>query len=409
VTIEGNKVVDTRHACKIGAKKFTSEAKRIERPSVRKGGALEPLEIDEAISAAARVLVDSKHPLLYGWSMTTCEAQRVGIELAEELGGIIDNTTSVCHGPSLLAIQNVGYPTCTLGEIKNRADLVIYWGSNPMDAHPRHLCRYSFYPRGFFVERGRKDRTLIVVDIRKTGTAKLATEFIQVKPNQDYELISALRCVLRGGEVPDEVAGVRAEEIKKLVEKLKGCSFGVLFFGLGLTMSKGKHRNIDNAISLVRDLNKFTKFVIMAMRGHFNVDGFNMVLSWETGCPYAVDFSRGYPRYDPGETTVIDVLKKKEVDAALIVASDPVPHFPAKAVESLVEIPLISIDPCDTLTTRVSDVVIPAAISGIEAEGTAYRMDGVPLRLKKVIDPPKGVLTDVEILTRLLKKIREMK
>jgi formylmethanofuran dehydrogenase subunit B len=36
-------------------------------------------------------------------------------------------------------------------------------------------------------------------------------------------------------------------------------------------------------------------------------------------------------------------------------------------------------------------------------------MDHVPIRLRKVIDPPKGVLPDREILLRILEKVREMK
>ncbi|PIQ44968.1 MAG: formylmethanofuran dehydrogenase subunit B, partial [Deltaproteobacteria bacterium CG12_big_fil_rev_8_21_14_0_65_43_10] len=31
-------------------------------------------------------------------------------------------------------------------------------------------------------------------------------------------------------------------------------------------------------------------------------------------------------------------------------------------------------------------VVFPTAVTGIEAEGVAYRMDGLPLKLKKVLE-----------------------
>ena len=34
------------------------------------------------------------------------------------------------------------------GEIRNRADLVIYWGSNPALSHPRHMERYAAFPPG---------------------------------------------------------------------------------------------------------------------------------------------------------------------------------------------------------------------------------------------------------------------
>jgi len=56
-----------------------------------------------------------------------------------------------------------------------------------------------------------------------------------------------------------------------------------------------------------------------------------------------------------------------------------------------------------------SDVVLPAAIAGIECEGTAYRMDNVPIRLRKVKEAPGESLTDKEILKRLLKKVKEKK
>jgi formylmethanofuran dehydrogenase subunit B len=205
------------------------------------------------------------------------------------------------------------------------------------------------------------------------------------------------------------VAGVPVEYLEEVADAMVSCDFGALFFGLGLTMSSGKLRNIDAALSLVRDLNMRTKFVIMPMRGHFNVTGANTVFTWQTGYPYAVDFSLGYPRYNPGETSVVDVLLRKESDAALIVASDPVSNFPRKAAEHLVENPLVVIDPHMNVTAQMADVLIPSAFVGIEASGTAYRMDHVPIPLKKVVDPPRGILPDDEILRRILAEVRKIK
>ncbi len=411
VIVENGEIESVKHACKLGSAKFLHARKgRFTTPLIRGEEGHIETTIEEALDRAARILAASERPLLFGWATTTCEAHRIGVALAEELGAVIDSCTSVCHGPSELAVQDVGYPTITLGEVKNRADLIIYWGANPMHAHPRHLSRYSIFPRGYFRERGAKDRELIVIDVRKTDTAKIADTFVQVKPGGDYELVSALRLIVNGGELKeDEVAGVPRDQIYALAEKLTSCQWGVLFFGQGLTMTRGKVRNIDNAISLVRDLNRYTKFSIMMMRGHYNVTGFSEVLTWQAGFPFAVDFSRGYPRYNPGETAANDVLQSREVDAALIVASDPVSHFPQRSVEYLASIPMVTIDLHWTPTTELSDVVIPCAIAGIEYEGTAYRMDTVPIKLRKVLDPPEGILTDEEILKRLLEKVRALK
>jgi len=363
----------------------------------------------EAISKAAEILVRSKRPLLYGWSQTVCEAHRKAIELTEVLGGVIDNTASVCHGPSILAIQRVGLPSCTLGQIKNRADLIIYWGSDQSQAHPRHMSRYTSFPKGFFVEAARTGRQVISIDVRKTTTSNAADDFIRVEPGSDYAVFSALRVILKGHPdiVPDIVGGVAKEKLIEIVEKMKRAKFGVLFFGLGLTHSRGHQYNVANAISLTAELNAYTKFVIMPMRGHFNVTGFNQLCTWETGFPFAVDFSRGSPWYNPGETTTVDILNREECDAALIVASDPVAHLPLKSVKFLAKISVIQIDPHRNLTTEIADVVIPTCIAGIEVDGTAYRMDNVPIRMRKIVGSVYP--SDEEILKKILRKVRELK
>ena len=190
---------------------------------------------------------------------------------------------------------------------------------------------------------------------------------------------------------------------------MRNSKFGALFFGLGLTQSNGRHMNIDAAAGLVSELNRKTKFILTPMRGHYNVAGANTVSTWQTGYPYAVDFSVGYPRYNPGEFTAIDMLSRGEADAALIIASDPGATFPKEAARQLAQIPVVTLDQKTTPTTMLSEVVIPVATAGIEAEGTAYRMDGVPLKLSKLVDPPKGVYSDYETLDMILEGIKEAK
>ena len=145
------------------------------------------------------------------------------------------------------------------------------------------------------------------------------------------------------------------------------------------------------------------------MRGHFNVTGTNAVMAWLTGYPYAIDFSRGFPRSNPGVTSATDVLLRGEVDAALIVASDPASHFPRRAVEHLAKIPTVVIDPRWSPTAAMADVFIPTTYVGIEEEGTIYRMDKVPLRAKKLVEPPPGLKSDVEVLSEIIEKVKGLK
>ena len=361
VEVEDNHISAVRNACALSTAKLMDHRERLRSPMVREGGALREAPLDEALDRAAQILAEARYPLLWGWSLTCNEAVSLGVELAETLGGVIDNNTSICHGPGLIGVHDIGISSSTLGEVKNRADLIVYWGSNPVHAHPRHMARYTLMARGRF-RKSRRERTLIVVDVRRTDTAKLADLYIQVKPNGDYELLSALRAAVRGEEIEqEEVAGVPLREIEEMAELMIGCEFGALFYGVGLTMSRGKSRNIDAALSLVRDLNSRTKFIILPMRGHFNVTGANEATTWISGYPFGVDYSRGFPYYNPGDTTAIDLLKRGECDAALVVASDPAAHFPANITKRLMDVPVITLDPHMSATVEISDVAIPGA------------------------------------------------
>ena len=240
--------------------------------------------------------------------------------------------------------------------------------------------------------------------------SRMVDQFIKIEPNGDYELISALRTVVRGGKLSVEsVAGVPVDQIVELASRMKSAKVGIIFYGLGLTQSEGRHMNIDAAVGLVSDLTSSTKFVLLPMRGHYNVAGANTVMTWQTGYPYAVDFSRGYPRYNPGEYSSVDILARGEADAALIVASDPVATFPVAAAKHLSKIPVICLDHKVNMTTMSSRVAIPVATAGVEVEGTAYRMDGVPLRLRKVIAPPEGIPSDAEALQMIMERVSQMK
>ncbi len=400
IEVEDNRIKTIENTCKLGTAKFLNVHEVL--TPLKKG---EEISIDESIAEIADVLSNSSRPLLYGWSSTNIDAIRLGVMLAERVKGVIDNTSSVCHGPSIVAEQSSGMVSSTLGETLNYADLIIYWGCNPLEAHPRHMSRYTSFPRGLYREEGRRDRYNVVIDVRKSDTAKVCSNFLKINPNQDFELISALRLAIKDKPIPENVAGIHRGEIEKLANRMKNCEFGAVFFGLGLTMSEGKFRNVDNALNLVKDLNDYTHFIIMPMRGHYNVKGAGEVFTWQTGYPFGVDFSRGYPRYNPGETTAVDLLMNEEVDSMLVVASDPVAHFPRDAVRYMKKIPVFVIDPAFSLTAGISRIYIPSTISGIEDDGTAYRMDGVPLSMKKLIDAPKGILSDKEILTRIIGKV----
>jgi formylmethanofuran dehydrogenase subunit B len=405
IEVENGKVIKNENGCAISKAKFLNHHHdRIESPSIKESA----VSLDDAVDRAVEILASAKRPLIYGLSSTENDAHREAYKIAETIGGVVDNTASVCHGPTILGAQESGEAAGSLAEVKNRADTIIYWGSNPQFAHPRHLSRYV-RAEGEYIGDPKADRKIWVFDIRKTVSANLADEFVKLAPGADLEFIGALRAAVRGHALDvEEVGGVSMEKITEIAESLKGAKYGILFFGLGLTQSKGRHRNIDAAIRLIQDLNSYTKWNMMPMRGHFNVAGANKTSTWQTGYPFAVDYARGYPRYQPGEYTAVDMLVNKEADAMLNIAADPAAHFPRAAITHMSAIPVINIDPKRNMTSLMAEVNIPVALSGIECDGAAVRMDGLPLYLKKVVEPPPGVLPDRDVLRMIHDKLKKV-
>jgi formylmethanofuran dehydrogenase subunit B len=401
VEVEDNHITAAKKACGHGRSLFLNAHTQARQPTIDG----QEVEWPQAMDEVARILSDAANPLIYGLSSTASEAQRKAIALADLLGATIDSTSSVCHGPTTLGIQSQGESTCTLGEVKHRADLVIFWGCNPTAAHQRHFARYSVTARGKLTPQGRKDRTIVGVDVRPTASFKTADIFLQVRPGADYEVLTVLRALLKGEALDvTEVGGVPVAQLEDLVARMKSCRFGIVFFGMGVTQTGGKYLNISEVLTLVAELNAHTRFTAMAMRGHGNVAGIDYTLTWQTGYPFAVNLARGYPQYNPGEFTAVDVLARQEADAALIIASDPVAHFPRQAAQWLSQIPTVVLDPEENLTAREARVFLPTAMYGISAAGTAYRMDNVPLPLKKVVDSPRP--TDEQVLDWIIERVK---
>ncbi len=406
VDMEHKRITKAANACVLGRAWFAEHTIDDRPPAFING---QPATTAEAVEESARILANARLPIMYGLSDTTCEAQRQAVAIADLIRGNIDTTTSVCHGPSGMAFQNVGESTATLGEIKNRADFVLYWGGNPAESHPRHFTRYAVTPKGMFIPNGRKDRTVVLVDVRKTPSAPVADIFLQVKPGSDFELAWAFRVILKGRKVDpsvEERTGITLEKMREVVDKMKNCRYGVLFFGMGLTMTRGRHFNSGAVLALTTDLNEFTHFVAKPVRGHGNVTGADNVVSWQTGYPFGVNFSRGYPRFNPGEYTTVDLLSRGEADAAVIIASDPGSNFPKAAIEHLRKIPTIVLDTKPTETTQLARVAFTTATYGINTSGTVYRMDDVPITLRPAFDSPYP--GDEEILTAIKNRVREL-
>jgi formylmethanofuran dehydrogenase subunit B len=383
ITVDGDRITRAVGACRLAEPWFAGQNISSPAPCEITG---QPTTWELALAQAQSILQQAKSPLIYGLSRSTTEGQRAATALADRLGATIDTTASTGHAPSIMALQQVGESTCTLGEVKNRADLVVFWGSDPSNTHPRHIERYAPPQVG---------RTIVVVDAVKTASAQTADFYLPLTPGSDQDTLTRLRLLVRGLQVE------APPELQALAQRMKAAKFGIVFFGTSLTTGKLGHRNVEALLQLVTDLNDHTRFYARRMRRYGDVAGADSVLTWQTGYPFGVNFARGYPRYNPGEFTGPDMLARGEVDACLIIGSETVSGFSPEAMKQLKRIPTILLDSPDRTPSFTPTVKFTTAVYGIHRPGTAYRLDEVPIPLKVLL--PTEYPSDAEVLEAILR------
>ena len=342
-----------------------------------------PVDEEKALSETVKILKNAKNPLIFGLGASTNEAQKQAIELGKKINATIDDSSSFCFGSVVEALVTNKIKTCTLEDVRNKGDVIIFWGSNPADSHPRHLSKHSYFPRGSEKQRGwEEERTAIAIDIRKSHTAKICGNyFIQIPQGGDVELIDALISGL-SGKLPKTSYNYPPKKILELANILKGAKFGIIFVGPGLIYSL---ENLAPLFRLMQALNEKSNFHLVPMVGNCNMRGFNENLFTETGYVNSVKFENGIVKHG-SEYSIVESLKAKTVDAALIIGSDPFSSLPRSISKSLLEIPIISMGPSETLTTKKAKVHINTAISGVESGGSAIRMDGTLVSFKPIVE-----------------------
>ncbi len=288
VVKHGENITAAGNACELGREWLLRDRSHEPRKpaAVIKG---EPAEAAEAVELAARMLMKANAPIILGLGRSTNETVAAALELADRIGAVVEPGDSRSSAPRMLAFQRVGRVSATLGEVKNRADVVVFWGADPVLSHPRHWERYSVEPRGRFIPEGRAGRTVIVVDQERTATAEQADLFVKIDASHQFEVLWVLRALVRGVALDmtrvQEIAGADLPRLlQELGERLMAARYGAFFHGPLITQGTMSEAaaTLETAYALVRDLNRQARFVILDMGEPGNSQGGEAVLTWQT-------------------------------------------------------------------------------------------------------------------------------
>ncbi len=395
VTVREGRIVETSPPCPLGRAWFGDGS--VPWQVLREG---QPVAVEEAITQAADLLLRSRgRVLVYVGLDLSSQAQRRVIALADLLHATVDTATSETAATGLLAGQRRGRATATLGEIRNRGDVLLFWGVDPGRRYPRFHSRYAPVPAGVGVPEGRAGRFVIAVNIGADRAPAGADATIDLAASEEIAALSLMRAALLDRR-PAELAPPFKDAVD-LLPRLTGARYAVLIHDAEPTAEPRNPLRVEGLIALAQTLNGPTRAALCSLRAGGNRPGAESVLTWQTGYPYAVDYSLGYPRYDPG-LRGLDRLESGGFSAALVVGS---PAFSAGATSALTRINTVVIGPRATQASFNPQVAIDTGVAGIHEGGIGYRMDEVPLSLRP---PLTGQRSAVEVLGALAEGIRLM-
>ena len=375
----GGRIERLQGACPVGEAWFAQHTAPA-APAARVDGV--ETEPSHALERAAEILGQARMPLIYGLGQASCEAQRQAVAVAEALGGVVAPADSVIDGSTALAYQARGASTATLGEIRDRAETVVAWRADPATTNPRLLPRLRLDRPGRL-----PSRALVVVDSRRTATAEQAEVLIELPGELDFDALWALRALLR--QVPlarEQASALPWAALERLAARLREADHVAFLYDAGLAGGRHGHAQVLALQALARDLHEQAAKPVHAVTAHLrreaNAAGAEAVLAWQTGYPGPVSFARGFPRAGADEFGAAALLAGGEVDAALVVGSDPLEHLPTGAARGLRAIPIVCVDARATRTAEVARVAFTTAAAGLHVPGTAHRLDGVPVTLR---------------------------
>jgi formylmethanofuran dehydrogenase subunit B len=381
IVVRDGRIAEARNACDLGRRWFgdgeVSSAMRVDGADVT---------LEQAVAAAAALLGDARRLLVYLAPGLSCETQREASSIADLLHACLDSVTTATALPFVLAGQSRGHAAATLGEVRNRADVVVFWGVDLAERYPRFASRYAPDPHGVFTPEGRGSRTVIAVDVGAATATVDADHRFTIDPADELAALTALEALTRAPESAARYASVPGTTwrvARELGTALLAARYvAVVYDAEPDTRAPRSELRFEALAALSQSLNGHTRCGAVAMRAGGNRSGADSVLVSQAGYPAAVDFARGYPRYAPHAHSA------RDADTTLLVG-DPV-AVPAGITAELAGSRRVVVGPRASETALgAPGVVIDTGTDGIHAPGTALRTDDVPLPLRASLPGPR--------------------
>jgi formate dehydrogenase (coenzyme F420) alpha subunit len=431
---------------------FVHSPDRLTKPLIKKGDKFEEASWDEALDLIAKKFKETSDkfgPKSLGFQVS-CRTPNEDCYIMQKWARVafktnnVDNCARICHGPSVAGLSlsfGSGAATNPFEDVLN-SDLILIWGSNPIEAHPLAGRR--------IVQAKKKGIPIIVIDPRYSPTARLADQWLRFNPSthialansmmywiikegkQDKEFIEKrtkgfedLKKMVEKYADAESITGVPTEKVKEIAFKYAAAKNAVIIYCLGiteLTTGTDNVRSLGNLSMLCGNIGR-PGVGVNPLRGQNNVQGacdmgaYPNVYSGYQKCEVKENRAKMEKAWGLKEGSLPDwygaTLTEQinqcgdPIKAMYILGLNPVVSYPDSnhVMRSLDKLDFLVIqDIFWTESCQYADVVLPGACFA-EKDGTFTSGERRINRVRKAVDPPGDAKVDTEIFVLLAKKM----
>jgi formylmethanofuran dehydrogenase subunit B len=357
------------------ARAVTFFERPVATPSPRIQG--KPVALQEALAKAAEILGKARQPLLAGLG-TEVFGMRAVMNLAESSRATLDHMNSNGFMRNIHVLQNSGWFTTTLSEVRNRVDLLVVVGTDISSVNPRFFEREIWNTETMF-DQNTSQREIVYLGGRDLDTSAGVSpdgrqpDVFACDLDRIPEVVAALRALIIGKKLhASEIAGIATADLEQLAQRLLAAKYAVVAWAAGPLAFPHAELTVQNITELVIAVNKTTRAAGLPLGGSDGDTSANQVSAWISGYPMRNSYQRNYPDFDPYIYAADRQLQSGEADALFWVST-----FNPERTPPAADVPTVVFGDAHMEFEKEPDVYIPVGTPGIDHKGIMFRSDNV--------------------------------
>ena len=345
--------------------------------------------LDAAIAAAAIRLAAWQQPL-FGGLGTDIAGARALYRLAARTGAVCDHADGAALMHGVRAVQDRGQFITTLGELRSRADLVVFVGTTGVARFPELFRRIGLG------EAASPCRDVVFLGVEAPPQMPASLSMQELPGSGDlFTDVQQLSALVARQQAHDANPALAA-----LAQQLHEARYAVLVWEAATLPAEGA-LIVEALNRIVGTLNRSTRAATFGLGGSDGAFSVNQTFTWLSGLPLRTRVSARGLVHEPRLFDAQRLIEDGAVDGLLWVSSfDPQRVPPATVLPRIVLGPPAMASLLQEADASRGSVFIPVATPGLNAAGHLFRTDG-PIVLPVFAARDPGLPGVAAVLSRL--------